>query len=113
MISPDVRSGGSGSGDVGATKALTGTNAIVCAAGGGPLLTKAVAVIEAAKESGMSLGLTTFSTAEGIGSNERDVQVARIVNHLRIIGSLLFQTYTAAVYRLIRVIHGCFYGHFR
>ncbi|CAN0183838.1 unnamed protein product, partial [Pylaiella littoralis] len=75
VILPDVRSGGSGSGDVGATKALTGTNAIVCAAGGGPLLTKAVAVIEAAKESGMSLGLTTFSTAEGIGSNERDAKV--------------------------------------
>lgn len=73
----DVRSGGGsgGGGNVGATKALTGTNAIVCAAGGGPLLTRAAAAIAAAKQSGMSLGLTASATAEGVTSIESDLQV--------------------------------------
>lgn len=77
MLPADVRSGGSGGDNAGATKALTGTNAIVCAAGGGPLLTKAAAMTEAAKKNGMSLGLTAATSAEGHGRNEGDVQVAR------------------------------------
>lgn len=74
----NVRNGGSGGGDVGGgTKALTGTNAIVCAAGSGPLLTKAATAIAAAKQNGMSLGLTVSATAEGMGSSESDLQVGK------------------------------------
>lgn len=68
----DVR----GSGD-GATQALTGINAIVCAAGAGPLPTKAVATVEAARQNGMTLSLTGSAAVDGVGSIERDVQVRR------------------------------------
>ncbi|CAB1113909.1 unnamed protein product [Ectocarpus sp. CCAP 1310/34] len=48
--------GGPGNGSDGSTggvtKALTGSNAIVCAAGAGPLLTKAAAALEGAKQGG-------------------------------------------------------------
>ncbi|CAM9209213.1 unnamed protein product [Ectocarpus sp. 4 AP-2014] len=43
---------GSGGSTGGVTKALIGTNAIVCAAGAGPLLTKAAAALEGAKQGG-------------------------------------------------------------
>ncbi|CAM9247576.1 unnamed protein product, partial [Ectocarpus fasciculatus] len=54
VLPADVGGPGKGSGGStgGVTKALTGTNAIVCAAGAGPLLTKAAAALEAAKKGG-------------------------------------------------------------
>lgn len=54
MLPVDVGGPGNGSGGStgGVTKALTGTNAIVCAAGAGPLLTKAAAALEGAKQGG-------------------------------------------------------------
>lgn len=63
--------------DENATKALTGTNAIVCAAGAGPLPTKAAAVVEAARQNGMNLSLAGSAAVEGLGSTEGDVQVRR------------------------------------
>ena len=58
-----------------ATKALTGTNAIVCAAGAGPLPTKAASAVEAARQNEMNLSLPGRSRVEGWGSTEGDVQV--------------------------------------
>ncbi|CAM9135050.1 unnamed protein product [Scytosiphon promiscuus] len=55
-LPPDIKAGGNSRGcGGGVTKALTGTNAIVCAAGGGPLPTKAAMAVESARQNGVSL----------------------------------------------------------
>eukprot|EP00903_Cladosiphon_okamuranus_P012352 g11581.t1 len=63
-----------GSGDS-ATKALSGMNAIVCAAGSGPLPTKATAAVEVARQNDITLNLTGSAAVGRVGSMERDAQV--------------------------------------
>lgn len=84
----DIRAGGgSRSGGDAITKALTGTNAIVCAAGGGPLPSKAAMAIESARQNGVSLNPAESLTAEGrddVRSKGFDGQVRRAVVGLRL-----------------------------
>eukprot|EP00752_Nemacystus_decipiens_P012187 g10805.t1 len=63
------------SSDNNATKALTGTNAVVCAAGAGPLPTKAAAAVEAARQNGMNLTHAGSTAVAGVGSSDGDAQV--------------------------------------